>query len=200
MKQISATLQSAKDVIDEAPEKSSEQSMAETSGQRVAELLRSQNESGHSLDATATQTPAGQEPTDDFFMPTATQMALGTNETQADQEPMDTSVVSIDTAEGQTFVITDSQTGNPPNVPYEDRIAEFDRAMETIDDPIQVDSSDSETGSPEFLFLEAQNADSTTTQEIESAEIPDLPKDAGNNNEETRRDFKRFYSFFCSLI
>ena len=209
LKQISATLQSSKDVIDEAPEKSFGQSAAEPSGPQVAtvaDLLRSQNESEHSLDddddffvptATqialgATQTSADQEPTDDFFVPTVTQMALGTNEAEADQKAMDTSIVCIDTAEGQTRVITDSQTVNPPNAPYENRIAEFDHTIETIDDPIEVDSSDSETQSPEFSSLDAPNADSTTTQENESTEIGDIPwqKDTSNNAEDTRWVFK----------
>ena len=197
LKQISATLQSSKDVIDEAREKSFEQSAAEPSGPRVAtvaDLLRSQNESRHSSDDSddddffvptatqialgATQTPADQKPTDDFFVPTATQMALGSKETQVDQEPIDTSIICIDTAEGQTGVITDSQTANPPNAPYENRIAEFDCTIETIDDPIQVDSSDSDTQSPECSSLDAQNPDIR------------MEKDTSNNAEDTRWVFK----------
>ena len=174
-------------MIDEAPGKSFEQSIAGPSGPLVATVA------GHSMDESdddefymptatqmalgASQTPADQEPTDDFFVPSATQMALDTTGTQADQEPMDSSVVWIDTAkapEGQTNAITDSQTANPPNAPYENRIAEFDQTLETIDDPIEVSSSDSETGNPEFSFLDALNGDSASTQEIESTQIPDI--------------------------
>ena len=191
MKQISATLQSSKDVIDEAPGKSFEQSIAGPSGPPVATVA------GHSVDDSydddffmptatqmalvATQTPADQEPTDDFFVPSATQMALDTTGTQADQEPMDSSVVCIDTAkapEGQTNATTDSQTANPPNAPYENRIAEFDCTIETIDDPIQVDSSDSDTQSPECSSLDAQNPDIR------------MEKDTSNNAEDTRWVFK----------
>ena len=189
MKQISATLQSSKEVIDEAPEKSFEQSIAGLSGPTVVTVA------GHSSDESddddffmptttqmalgASQTPADQETTDDFFVPSATQMALDTTGTQADQEPMDSSVVCIDTAkapEGQTNAITDSQTANPPNAPYENRIAEFDQTLETIDDPIEVSSSDSETGNPEFSFLDAHNVNSASTKEIESTVVPDIPR------------------------
>ena len=175
MKQISATLQSSKDVIDEAREKSFEQSAAEPSGPRVATVADS---TATQIALGATQTPADQEPTDDFFVPTATQMALSSKETQVDQEPIDTSIICIDTAEGQTGVITDSQTANPPNAPYENRIAEFDGTIETIDDPIQVDSSDSETQSPECSSLDAQNPDIR------------MEKDTSNNAEDTRWVFK----------
>ena len=128
-----------------------------------AELLRSQNQSDD----------------DDFFMPIVNQMTLGTTETQTDRETLNEQVVCIETSEGQTGLVMNAQITNP----------EFNRTMERIDDAIEVSSSDSETEGPEFLFLDAQNADSTYTHEFESTEIPDIsmPTDNSNNANKDRR-------------
>ena len=197
LKQIRATLESSQDVIDEGTEKSkpsdangpSEQS-AEPSGRvtTVAELLRSQNQQGSSSG----------DSDDDFFVPTATQMALGVTQTPAHQGTTDES--NIGPAKDQPSDVMDSQTANPPNAPYENRIAEFDQTIDDlIDDAIEVrdssDDYDSENeypANPEFPFLDSQNADSNATKEVESTEIPDFvrPKDI-SNTENSRWVFKK---------
>lgn len=198
LKQIRATLESSQDVIDEGPEKSkpsdangpSEQS-AEPSGRvtTVAELLRSQNQ----------QSPSSGESDDDFFLPTATQMALGATQTPAHQGTTDESFY-IGATKDQPSGVMDSQTANPPNAPYENRIAEFDQTIDDlIDDAMEVrdssDDNDSENeypANPEFPFLDSQNADSNATKEVESTEIPDFvrPKDI-SNTENSRWVFKK---------
>ena len=133
VKNIQATLQSSQNVIDDAPENSSNQSAGLSEPvTTIAELLRSQNqESWDSSDASDE---------DDFFVPSATQMALGVTQTPADQTAMEASVHCIGPVDGQ---ITDSQASNPPNSTPESRIAEFDQTEETIDDALEVhDSSD----------------------------------------------------------
>ena len=75
VKNIQATLQSSQNVIDDAPENSSNQ---------LAELLRSQNQESRDSSDDSDE--------DDFFVPSATQMALGVTQTPADQVPTDTSV------------------------------------------------------------------------------------------------------------
>ena len=193
LKNIQATLQSSQNVIDDAPANSSNQS-AGPSGRvtTIAELLRSQNqESRDSSDSDE----------DDFYVPSATQMALGVTQTPADQDAMETSVLCIGPVEGQTTDIPDSQTVNPPNSTPESRIAEFDQTEETIDDAMEVydssdcssnSASDCETENPQFLFLESQNAEKSATNEIESTEIPEnmftgaSPNDTSENIENRR--------------
>ena len=194
VKNIQATLQSSQNVIDDAPENSSNQS-AGLSGRvtTIAELLRSQNQESRDSSDDSDE--------DDFFVPSATQMALGVTQTPADQNPMETSVLCIGPVEGHTIDIPDSQTVNPPNSTPESRIAEFDQTEETIDDALEVhdssdcssnSASDCETENPQFLFLESQNAEKSATNEIESTEIPKnmftgpSPNDTSENIENRR--------------
>ena len=194
LKNIQATLQSSQNVIDDAPENLSNQS-AGLSGRvtTIAELLRSQNQESRDSSDDSDE--------DDFFVPSATQMALGVNQTPADQAAMETSVLCIGPVEGQPTDIPDSQAANPPNSTPESRIAEFDQTEETIDDALEVhdssdcssnSASDGETENPQFLFLESQNAEKSANNEIESTEIPEniftgpSPNDTSENIENRR--------------
>ena len=195
LKNIQATLESSQDVIDDGPLNSSNQSAGPSKTSKrvttIAELLQSQNrESRDSSD---------DSDEDDFFVPSATQMALGVTQTPTDQVPTDASVLCVEPAESQATDIPDSQTVNPPNCTPASRIAEFDQTEETIDDPLEVhdssdfdSASDGETENPQFLFLESQNAENSATKEVESTEIPvnmftGLPSKNTSENNESRR-------------
>ena len=197
LKNIQATLESSQDVIDDGPLNSSNQSAGPSKTSRrvttIAELLHSQNrESRDSSD---------DSDEDDFFVPSATQMALGVTQTPTDQGPTDTSVLCMGPAESQATDIPDSQTVNPPNCTPASRIAEFDQTEETIDDAMEVhdssddpsdSASDDENENPQFLFLESQNAENSATKEVESTEIPAnmftglSSKNTSENNESRR--------------
>ena len=164
LKNIQATLESSQDVIDDGPLNSSNQSAGPSKTSKrvttIAELLQSQSrESRDSSD---------DSDEDDFFVPSATQMALGVTQTPTDQVPTDASVLCIGPAESQATNIPDSQTVNPPNSTLASRIAEFDQIEETIDS-----ASDGENENLQFLFLESQNAENSATKEVESTEIPE---------------------------
>ena len=148
LKNIQATSESSQDVIDDGPLNSSNQSAGPS--KRVTTIAEFSSDE------------------DDFFVPTATQMALGVTQTPADQVPTDTSVLCMGPAESQATDIPDSQTVNPPNSTLASRIAEFDQIEETIDSV-----SDDENENPKFLFLESQNAENSATKEVESTEIPE---------------------------
>ena len=75
LKNIQATLESSQDVIDDGPLNSSNQSAGPS--KRVTSIAEFSSDE------------------DDFFVPTATQMALGVTQTPADQVPTDTSVLCM---------------------------------------------------------------------------------------------------------
>ena len=197
LKNIQATLESSQDVIDDGPLNSSNQSAGPSKTSKrvttIAELLQSQNQESRDSSDDSDE--------DDFFVPSATQMALGVTQTPTDQVPMDTSVLCLGPAESQATDIPDSQTVNPPNCTPASRIAEFDQTEETIDDAMEVhdssddpcdSASDGENENPQFLFLESQNAENSATKEVESTEIPAnmftglSSKNTSGNNESRR--------------
>ena len=75
LKNIQATSESSQDVIDDGPLNSSNQSAGPS--KRVTTIAEFSSDE------------------DDFFVPTATQMALGVTQTPADQVPTDTSVLCM---------------------------------------------------------------------------------------------------------
>ena len=194
LKNIQATLESSQDVIDDGPLNSSNQSAGPSKTSKrvttIAELLQSQNQESRDSSDDSDE--------DDFFVPSATQMALGVTQTPTDQVPTDASVLCMGPAQSQANDIPDSQTVNPPNCTPASRIAEFDQTEETIDDALEVhdssddSASDDENENPQFLFLESQNATNSATKEVESTEIPAniftglSSKNTSGNNESRR--------------